>query len=193
MTWRTTIHECFMLSANTCGREKQQGCRVSQLDQFQLAHLTLFRLNCGQNLSQSSPQQRSFYLTSLFIYTEKQNGVITLSRYTCNDFGMNYLESENIYATVGQSVFCYFGRLYHPSRCPFPSYGVGTMNCQREKKLHMANNAVMLTSVNGKVRVILTPFKKARRALNKSICAECSPKVHSREYLVVTATLSLNL
>lgn len=62
---------------------------------------------------------------------------------------------------------------------------------ERGEKRCAANIVVLL--VNGKVRVIFTPFTKAQTALNKSICAESRPEFHSQEYLVVTATLSLKL
>ncbi len=51
------------------------------------------------------------------------------------------------------------------------------MNCWRNELQHVANIACLFrTSVYGKVGVILAPFKKVWRALNKSTCAESIPK-----------------
>lgn len=94
---------------------------------------------------------------------------------------------------VGQSGFLLQGFIWIWMELPYSPISSKNVTVTKRCKpsvCFMWTSNTSKRSVLCKVRIVLTALE---RALNKSIRAESHPKVHSREYLAVTAALSLNL
>lgn len=174
--------------------------RISASSDRQLAPHRLFRINSGQK--KQEPKRVHIWLQDSG-YPSSHFSDICLKGHCCqpewNQVDLEWVwitwhESDNIYATVEQS-----GLGNQGDRCESlhkgqrqTSAGRGPRSnsllpkgrnhelLEKARQLHKTVNCLNATMLPKELcvqkKVILTPFKSARRTLNKSICAEHGPR-----------------